>query len=101
MIKKYKIISLLGTTRGNEELFRKAEIYYTKLGYIVFKPAFYNLEEYNKYKAMVDEMCEEKLLLCDAVGVVTEHVGESTRNRINQALELGKEIMFFQEEIVN
>lgn len=37
----------------------------------------------------------------DVVGVVTEHIGESTRNRINQALELGKEVRFFQKEIVN
>ena len=40
MIGKFKVVHLIGSTKGNDEIFRKAEVYFTKLGYIVFKPVF-------------------------------------------------------------
>ena len=36
--------------------------------------------------------------MCDVVCVVTEHIGESTRKRIEQAMESGKEIIYFNLE---
>ena len=43
MIGKFKVVHLIGSTKGNDEIFRRAEVYFTKLGYIVFKPVFYVL----------------------------------------------------------
>ncbi len=101
MFGKYKVVHLVGSTRGNGEIFRKAEKYFTQKGYIVFKPVFYILEEYQQNIEMYNDMCYEKLLVCDIVCIVTpKHIGESTRNRINQARTLGKEVWFFDGDIV-
>ena len=47
---------------------------------------------------MYTDMCTQKLNMCDVVCVVTEHIGESTRKRIEQAMESGKEIIYFNLE---
>ncbi len=96
MFGKYKVVHLVGSTRGNGDIFRKAEKYLTEQGYIVFKPVFYNLEEYEPNMDMYNDMCYEKLLVCDIVCITTpEHIGESTRNRIKQAKSLNKDIWVF------
>ena len=52
MIGKFKVVHLIGSTKGNDEIFRKAEVYFTKLGYIVFKPVFYVYDDYIKITEM-------------------------------------------------
>lgn len=96
MIGKYKVVHLIGSTKGNYELFKNAEEYFTKMGYIVFKPVFYNLDSKNGIIDMLNDMCYEKLLFSDIICIVTpEHIGESTRNRIRQSYELNKKIIVF------
>ncbi len=96
MIGKYKVVHLIGSTKGNLEIFRRAEIYFTKLGYIVFKPVFYVYNDYIESKDLVDDMCYDKLVFSDIVCLVTpEHFGESTIERIKQAKNLKKEILVF------
>lgn len=96
MSKKYKIAHLIGITREHEEQFRNAEKILTESGYIVFAPVFYNLEKYlsfGEYPNMIDDMCYQKLLICDFIVIVTpEHIGKSTGNRIKQAIELNKPV---------
>lgn len=96
MNKKYKIVHLIGLTRGNEDKFRDAEKILTRKGFIVFAPVFYKMDEYlsfGKTPNMLDDMCYEKLLMCDFCVLVTpEHIGKSTRERIKQAHSMGKEI---------
>lgn len=92
MFGEYKVVHLCGTTRGNKKKFRHVEKELTKMGYIVFKPVFYKLNTYNKYKGIVDGHCYEKLKMCDILCLVGDHIGSSTRTRIEQAKELGKEI---------
>lgn len=101
MAKKFKIAHLAGITREHEEQFRSAEKVLTEMGYIVFAPVFY---DYAKYKSfgewpnMLDEMCSQKLELCDFLVIVTpEHVGKSTPLRIKQAKAVGKPVYVLQE----
>lgn len=100
MNKKYKIAHLIGITREHEEQFRNAEKILTENGYIVFAPVFYNLEKYlsfGEYPNMLDDMCYQKLILCDFLVIVTpEHIGESTSNRIEQAKELNKPVYILE-----
>lgn len=93
MFGRYKVAHLLGSTKDNEKQFRYAEIELTKMGYICFTPAIYNFDVYNKISDLLDDMCYEKLLVCDICVVVTpDHIGKSTLNRIKQALDLGKPV---------
>lgn len=98
MLGKYKVAHLLGSTREHEKQFRHVEIELTKMGYICFAPVVYNPEVYNKYHDLLDDMCHEKLLVCDICVVVnTEYVGKSTSNRIKQAIELNKPVYVWED----
>lgn len=69
------------------------------MGYICFVPAIYDFDEYKKYSDMINDMCYEKLLVCDLCVVVTpEHIGISTSNRILQALDLGKPVYIWEND---
>ena len=99
---EYKIAHLVGITREHEKQFRDAEKILTRKGYIVFAPVFYNMEEYlsfGEYPNMLDDMCYEKLLMCDFLVIVTpEHIGKSTTQRIKQATYLGKKIYVLEND---
>lgn len=98
MFGKYKVAHLLGITREHEKQFRHVETELTKMGYICFVPVIYNLETYNQYSELLDDMCYEKLLVCDICVIVTpEHIGKSTTVRIKQATELNKPIYVWQD----
>ena len=91
--KKFKIAHLLGSTKGNEQLFRAAEAELTKQGYICFAPVFYGYEACKPYLPMLTEMCTAKLQICDICVVATpDHIGDSTTNRIKEALSLRKPV---------
>ncbi|MCR2049732.1 hypothetical protein NSB25_20975 [Acetatifactor muris] len=100
MNKKYEIAHLVGITREHEKQFRSAEKILTSKGYIVFAPVFYNIEEYLSFGEcpnMLDDMCYEKLLMCDFLVIVTpEHIGKSTTLRIKQAIAMGKKIFILE-----
>ena len=98
---KYEIAHLIGSTENNEERFRIAKITLTKMGYICFRPVIYNLTTYLSCKDLIDDMCKEKLLLCDICVIVTpEKIGESTKQMIQQAIELGKPVYKFTRGIL-
>lgn len=102
MIGKYKIAHLLGITREHEPIFRHIEHELTKAGYMCFAPAIYDFDIYKQYKDLLNDMCYEKLLVCDFCVVVTpEHIGESTTNRIKQALELKKPVHIWVDDGLN
>lgn len=98
MFGKYKVAHLLGITREHEKQFRSVETELTKKGYICFAPVIYSLDVYNQYPDLLDDMCYEKLLVCDFCVLVTpEHIGKSTRNRIKQAVRLGKPVYVYED----
>lgn len=101
MIGNYKVAHLLGITREHEPQFRHVEQELTKQGYICFAPAIYNFDIYLQHKDMLNDMCYQKLLMCDLCVIVTpEHIGESTTNRIKQAKELNIPIYLWYEKLV-
>lgn len=97
MFGKFKTAHLLGITRGNMHRFRLVEEKLTKMGYIVFAPVIYQYDVYLQMPELLDDMCYEKLLVCDICVVVTpEHIGKSTTNRIKQAFEFGKPVYLWE-----
>lgn len=93
MIGPYTVAHVLGVTRNHEPVFRDIEKALTQQGYIVFCPAIYNYDTYVKHKDILNDMCSEKLKVCDICVLATpEHVGLSTRARIKQAFELQKPV---------
>lgn len=103
-MKKHEIAHLIGITREHEDQFRNAEKILTRKGYIVFAPVFYNVEEYlsfGEYPNMLDDMCYEKLLICDFLVLVTpEHIGKSTTLRIEQATTMGKKVYVLENDVL-
>lgn len=98
MFGKFKTVHLLGSTKGNEQRFRHVEKELTKQGYICFTPVLYGYEACRPYLKMLTDMCTEKLNVCDICVIVTpEHIGESTENRIEQAIEMGKPVYVWSE----
>lgn len=101
MIGKYKVAHLLGITRDHEMQFRNVERELTKAGIICFAPAIYDYDIYKQYPDMLDDMCYEKLLVCDYCVLVTpEHIGKSTTNRIMQAIALGKPVYVWKNDAI-
>ena len=104
MDKKYKIAHLIGSTRNHEKQFRDAEKVLTQKGYIAFAPVFYSVKEYlsfGEFPNMLDDMCYEKLLICDFLVLVTpEHIGTSTALRIEQAKAMDKKIYVLDNNIL-
>lgn len=99
MIGKYEVAHLLGITRYHEPKFRQVERELTQRGYICFAPAIYNYDIYLNHKNMLNDMCYQKLLVCDFCVLVTpEHVGKSTSNRIRQAMELSIDVYVWDYE---
>lgn len=102
MIGKYRVAHLFGITREHEPQFRHVEKELTKAGYICFVPAIYDFNVYKQYPDLLDDMCYEKLLVCDFCVVVTpEHIGQSTTNRILQAIHLGKPVYVWKNNGIN
>lgn len=99
MFGKYKVAHLLGSTRENERQFRNVETKLTKMGYICFVPVVYNYDVYKQHCDLLDDMCYEKLLVCDICVIVTpEHIGKSTQNRIKQAKEMNKPVYILEND---
>lgn len=99
MIGSYRVAHLLGVTRWHEPTFRDVERELTKADYIVFAPAIYDFYVYLAHKDVLNDMCYEKLKICDLCVLVTpEHVGKSTSNRIRQAFEMGKPVYIWDNK---
>ena len=99
MIGQYKLAHVLGVTRGHESVFREIERELTQQGYIVFCPAIYDYDIYVQHKDILNDMCSEKLKVCDFCVLATpEHVGLSTRARIRQAFELDKPVYVWNRQ---
>lgn len=98
----YKIAHLVGVTRNREKEFRHAEMILTKKGYIVFAPVIYDFDIYKslgEYPNILDHMCTQKLHMCDFIVIVTtDHIGKSTKLRIEQANTMGKPIYTLEND---
>lgn len=96
MLGNFSLIHIGGITRNNEKIFRRIENRLTLQGYICFAPVVYDVEVWKPNKEMLDDMCYEKLIICDIFLIETPwHIGESTKLRIQQSKELNIPIMVY------
>ena len=75
MIGKYKVITLCGSTKFNDEVWTEGT------------------------KAMLDDMHKRKIDMADEIFVINVggYIGESTRSEIQYAIETGKDVRYLEE----
>ena len=96
------VITLCGSTRFKDEFIKWNKLF-TLQGYIVFSCAFFahtdndKLTPYNK--RILDEVHKKKIEMSDMIFVLNRdgYIGESTRNEIEWAQELGKQIIYLEK----
>jgi len=103
--KKYKVITLCGSTKFKDE-FIKASRDLTIKGNIVISVGLFGHADgdYNtiideKSKEMLDDMHKRKIDMADEIFVINAngYIGESTRSEIEYALETGKIVRYLEE----
>ena len=63
----------------------------------MYPSSIYDFELYKQNANLIDDMCYEKLRICDICVIVTpEHIGKSTTQRIQQAKQLNKPVYVFE-----
>lgn len=101
-----KIITVCGSFKFKREMTEVAE-QLTLEGNCVLTPnelARPNKEAYAQEEAMmIDKMHKEKIKLSDAILVVNvnDYIGSSTTSEIEYARELGKEILYYTDVIMD
>ena len=105
--KKFKVITLCGSSRFKKEFIEVAEKLSLE-GNIVISLGLFGHAD-NKFdtvitdeiKTMLDEVHKQKIDMSDAIYVINPggYIGESTRSEIEFAKSLGKEIYYFDTVI--
>ena len=110
MLKKYKVITLCGSTKFKEE-FIKAQKDLTLKGNIVISVGLFghsgdsevreNMDEgtLTKTKEMLDDMHKRKIDMSDEIFVinVNGYIGNSTKSEIEYAKKTGKKIKYLEK----
>ena len=110
MTKKYKVVTLCGSTRFKEH-FIKVQKELTLKGYIVISVGLFghsgdsevweNTDEgtLTEIKVMLDDMHKQKIDMSDEIFVinVNGYIGESTKNEIEYAEKNGKKINYLED----
>jgi len=110
MVRKYKVITLCGSTRFKEQ-FMKTQKELTLKGYIVISVGLFghsgdlevweNMDEgtLTKTKEMLDDMHKCKIDMSDEIFVinVNGYIGESTKSEIKYAEETGKKVNYLED----
>ena len=112
-MKKYKVITLCGSTRFRDE-FLDVQKKLTLKGYIVLSVGLFghsgdnevweNMDEgtLTKTKEMLDDMHKRKIDMSDEIFVinVNGYIGDSTRSEIEYAIENGKKVNYLEKNVV-
>ena len=110
MIRKYKVITLCGSTRF-KEAFVEAQKKLTLEGNIVISVGLFghagdaevweNMDEgtLTKTKEMLDDMHKRKIDMADEIFVINVdgYIGSSTQSEIEYALPTGKTVRYLEE----
>lgn len=110
MVKKYKVITLCGSTKFKDE-FLKVQKELTLKGNIVIsvglfghsgdKEVWENMDEgtLTKTKEMLDDMHKRKIDMADEIFVinVNGYIGESTKSEIEYAIKNGKKVNYLEK----
>ena len=109
-MKKYKVITLCGSTRFKDEFLRiQKEL--TLKGYIVISVGLFGhsgddevweaMDEgtVTKTKEMLDDMHKRKIDMADEIFVINVggYIGESTRSEIDYAIVQGKKVNYLEK----
>ena len=109
-MKKYKVITLCGSTKFKDE-FLKVQKELTLKGYIVLTVGLFghsgdnevweNMDEgtLTKTKEMLDDMHKVKIDMSDEIFVinVNGYISERTRNEIDYAITNGKKVSYLEK----
>ena len=100
MARKYKVVTLCGSTRFKEE-FIQAQKDLTLDGYIVISVGLFGHSGDNEVwiegtKEMLDDMHKRKIDMADEIYVVNVdgYIGSSTKSEIDYALAKGKKVNY-------
>ena len=111
MIKKYKVITLCGSTKFKDE-FMRVQKELTLKGNIVISVGLFghsgdnevweNMDEgtVTKTKEMLDDMHKRKIDMADEIFVINVggYIGESTKSEIEYANKTGKKINYLEKQ---
>lgn len=104
MVGKYPVITLCGSTRFKEQ-FLEAQKQLTLEGNIVISVGLFGHSGDQEVwtdgtKEMLDDMHKRKIDMADAIYVINVggYIGSSTRNEIEYARRMGKEILYLEGE---
>ena len=110
MVRKYKVITLCGSTRFKNE-FMRAQKKLTLEGKIVISVGLFghsgdqevweNMDEgtLTRTKEMLDDMHKRKIDMADEIFVINVggYIGDSTRSEIEYAKEHGKTVIYYEQ----
>lgn len=103
--RKYPVITLCGSSKFKEE-FIEAEKQLTLKGNIVISVGLFghsgdDIVWAGNNKQIQDDMHNEKIRMSDKIFVINKnnYIGESTRNQIEYAKALGKEVLYMFDTI--
>ena len=96
-----KIVTICGSMKYKNIMLEKALELQLKNKYVVLQPV-YGLDNYNYSdldKKVLSELHFRRINISDAIYVVNVdgYIGESTRNEIEYAKKLGKEVIYLED----
>ena len=96
-----KIVTICGSMKCKNIMLEKALELQLKNKYVVLQPV-YGLDNYNYSdldKKVLSELHFKRIDISDAIYVVNVdgYIGESTRNEIEYAKKLGKEVIYLED----
>lgn len=99
----FPVVTLCGSTKFKDDYLRlQKEL--TLAGYVVITVGVFGHADNEKYsdgaKAMLDDIHKQKIEMADIVYVINRdgYIGKSTREEIEWAEDLGKEIWYLEEK---
>lgn len=101
MIGKYKVITLCGSTKFNEEFLKEQERL-TLEGNIVLSVVMFTHQKEGVFseatKKMLDDMHKRKIDISDEIFVINKggYIGSSTKSEIEYATKNGKKVNYLE-----
>ena len=104
MIGNYKVITLCGSTRFKED-FERVNRELTLMGNIVISVGAFGHSGdtfTEEQKVMLDDIHKRKIDMADAIYVINKdgYIGSSTKSEIQYARELGKQVIFMEDDLI-
>ena len=100
--KKFPVVTLLGSSTKFKDEFKRLEKELTLQGEIVISLGFFNEKEdfipTDEQKNMLVQMMKQKIEMSDKLFVINPngYIGQHTRDEIEYAKSLGKEIIYME-----